>query len=178
MLWGKPATPRPSAPEEPKPEKAAAVKSLFSEVLLVVDASEASLAAARYAARLAAECKGRVTAVYVVDTGTMDYLMQMRILVTEERQEFEKDLEASGQRYLEFARTIGRNAGVEVHTQLHRGCFHKVILEVSRQLRADAIVMGGWGLRAVASRDAASSERQIILSEADCPVVVVKAEKR
>jgi hypothetical protein len=37
----------------------------------------------------------------------------------------------------------------------------------------DAIVLGGWK-RTIARKDVASIERQHILDQADCPVVVVK----
>jgi nucleotide-binding universal stress UspA family protein len=38
---------------------------------------------------------------------------------------------------------------------------------------ADVIVLGGWH-RTVTRKDVASVQRQLILDEADCPVIVVK----
>ena len=148
--------------------------SLFANVLLVVDGSEASVAAANLAVRMAAQQQCALTAVYVVDTATLDYLLQMRIFVAQEREGFEGDLEKTGRRYLEYVTTIGRNHAVAVETVLRRGSFHQQVLKEARERKVDAIVLGGWR-RTIARKDTASVERQHILDQADCPVIVVKA---
>jgi nucleotide-binding universal stress UspA family protein len=147
---------------------------LFRNALLVVDGSEASVAAANLAVRMAAQQRCELTAVYVVDTATLDYLLQMRILVNQEREGFEKDLERTGARYLDFVQTIARKVGLEVETVLRRGSFHQEILKEARERHVDAIVLGGWK-RTIARKDKASVERQHVLDQADCPVIVVKA---
>jgi nucleotide-binding universal stress UspA family protein len=147
---------------------------LFKNALLVVDGSEPSVAAANLAVRMAAQQACDLTAVYVVDTATLDYLLQMRILVNQEREGFEKDLERTGKRYLDFVQTIGRNAGLEVEVVLRRGSFHQEILKEARERHVDAIILGGWK-RSIARKDKASIERQHVLDQADCPVIVVKA---
>jgi nucleotide-binding universal stress UspA family protein len=147
--------------------------SLFSNVLLVVDGSEASVAAANLAVAMAAQQKCELTAVYVVDTATLDYLLQMRILVNQEREGFEQDLERTGKRYLDFVQTIGRKLGLDVDVVLRRGSFHQEILKEARERKVDAIVLGGWK-RTIARKDKASIERQHVLDQADCPVIVVK----
>jgi len=148
-------------------------ENLLDNMLLVVDGSEASIAAANYAVELAAQTGSRVTAVYVVDTATMEYLTQMRIFVSEERREFEQDLERTGQRYLEYVRAIGHKHGIAVETVQLRGAFHQTILQKAMQMNAAAIVLGGWH-RTVTQKDVASVQRQLILDEAECPVIVVK----
>lgn len=147
--------------------------NLLDKMLLVVDGSEPSIAAANYAAELARQTGGRITAVYVIDTATMEYLTQMRIFVAEERQEFEQDLERTGRRYLDYVRTIGGNHGIDVETLLLRGAFHQTILQKAREMPADVIVLGGWH-RTITRKDVASVQRQLILDETDCPVIVVK----
>jgi nucleotide-binding universal stress UspA family protein len=147
--------------------------SLLNKMLLVVDGSEPSIAAANYAVGLASQTGGQITAVYVVDTATMEYLSQLRIFVSEERDEFEQDLERTGQRYLEYVRTIGSNHGIDVETVQLKGAFHQTILQKARDMAADVIVLGGWH-RTVTRKDVASVQRQLILDEADCPVIVVK----
>ena len=148
-------------------------ENLLGTMLLVVDGSEPSIAAANYAAQLAAQADARLTAVYVVDTATMEYLTQMRIFIAEERQEFEKDLERTGQRYLDYVRTVARNHGVEAETVQTKGAFHLTILQMAREIKADLIILGGWH-RTITRKDVASVQRQLILDEADIPVVVVK----
>ena len=151
--------------------------SILGKLLVLIDGSEASLAAVQFAVRLAAQVSGELHAMYVVDTATMDGLLQMRIFVAEERQEFEQDLERTGTRYLEYARTIGRKQRVEVRTHLRKGALLQVVLPAVRELNIDAIVLGGWCATMV-RKDAMCEQRQLVLLEAPCPVIVVKAEPR
>jgi nucleotide-binding universal stress UspA family protein len=151
--------------------------SIFERILLVVDGSEPSLAAADFGVRLALQAGSQVTAIYVIDTATMDYLMQMKILVTDERQEFERDLESTGRRYLDYVSAVAANSGLQIETRLERGSFHQTVLQVAREIGVDAIVVGGWR-RTITRKDASSVERQLILDEAEFPVIVVKAESR
>jgi len=173
MLFGRKnneQTPPVTPDSEPVPG------GLLERVLLVVDGSEPSVTASRFAVQLGAQLGTSITAVYVVDTATMDYLLQTRIFVSEEREEFEQDLERTGQRYLEYVTTIAANHGLTIETQLLKGSIHQTILEISRTLQVDAIVVGGWR-RSVTRKDAASVERQLILDSADCPVIVVKTPR-
>lgn len=147
--------------------------NLFNTILLVVDGAEPSIAAAHYAVDLAAQTGGTITAVYVVDTATMEYLTQMNIFVQDERNDFEKELEQTGKRYLDFVRTLGQKQGLDIDTIMESGTFHQVILQAARSLPADVIVVGGWH-RTVTRKDTTSVERQLILDQADCPVIVVK----
>jgi len=151
-------------------------RSLLKKVLLVVDGAEPSIAAANYAVQLACQTGAQVTAFYVVDTATMEYLMQMHIFVSDEREEFERDLERTGGRYLEYVRTIGANHGVTIETIQRKGAFHQAIVREAREQGYDTIVLGGWR-RTVMAKDATSVERQLVLDEADCPVIIVKEWK-
>ena len=157
-------------------EKEKTPENLFSRILLVVDGSEPSIAAAHYAVHLAKQTDGELTAVYVVDSAAVDYLLQMRIFVREERQEFERDLEQSGKRYLDYVKTMAGKESVALDTVLRHGSFHQTILKVARELDSKVIVLGGWK-QTVTRKDATSVERQLILSEAECPVITVKAQK-
>lgn len=164
-----------TGPQQTNDSQPATAAKVLGSCLLVVDGSEPCLAAASLAVTLAQQTGCRVTAVYVVDTATMDYLMQLHVLVRDERDEFEVDLERTGQRYLERVATLGRAHGVTVATVLRKGCFHTAILQEARDLGVQAIILGGWR-RSVTRKDAPSVERQLILDLADCPVVVVKSE--
>jgi nucleotide-binding universal stress UspA family protein len=149
---------------------------IFRKILLVVDGSEPSIAAANFAVRLALDVRAAIIAAYVVDTATMDYLMQMRIFVSEEREEFERDLETTGKRYLDYVQAIAKKQGFDqMENVMLKGPLHREILRQAREMGADLIVVGGWR-RSITSKDTASVERQLILDEASRPVLVVKAE--
>ena len=171
MLWRKSKTKNGKNEDAQTPESTE--EGLLEHALLVVDGSEPSIEAARFAVRLSAQLGTRITAVYVVDTATMDYLLRTHIFVAEEREEFERDLENTGRRYLEYVTTIGKNHGVAVKTILEQGAMHQTILHMARDLNVDAIMVGGWR-RSITQKDAASVERQLILDQAYCPVIVVK----
>jgi nucleotide-binding universal stress UspA family protein len=157
-----------------KADPPATAPELLASCLLVVDGSEPSIIAANFAVGLARQIGSRITAVYVVDTATMDYLMQLRVFVKEERDEFEADIERTGQRYLEYVSTIARKNGVTVDTILRKGRFHAVILKEARDLGVHAIIIGGWH-RSVTRKDATGVERRLVLDLAECPVIVVKS---
>lgn len=145
----------------------------MGRLLLVVDGSNASLAASDFAVAMSAEKSCSIIAVYVVDTATMDYLVNMRLLLTSERAAFEKQLESTGHRHLERVVNMAEAAGVKIEAHMTKGIFHKSILHLAREHQVDAVVVGGWQ-RTVTRKDYPSVERQAILDEAECPVIVVK----
>jgi len=150
---------------------------VLDTVLCAIDGAECSMAAVEYAVRLGREIGSRILVVYVVDIGTIEYLSQMRILVAEERTEFERDLEATGKKYLLYVNTMAQKHNIHVETSLHKGVFHTVILDLMRNLKPSAILMGICPLSAT-RRDATNTERHLVFSEACCPVILVKSETR
>ena len=148
---------------------------VLDKLLVLVDGSDASVCAVNFAVRLASELESSLTAVFVVDTATMDYLGQMRILVPEERTEFERDLERTGRRYLDYAVTVGRRGGVAVDTVLQTGRLHKTVLALARTRHADAIVLAGCG-ESITHRDMTSRERRLIVDSAEGAVIVIRQD--
>ena len=149
-------------------------RSFLRRLMLVVDGSQLSEEAAYFAFRLAKRLGCALEAVYSVDTATMDYLLQMHIFVSEEREEFEAAIEEKGKSYLDRVRRLAEACGVEVETRILRGRFHQTILDYGKASRADAIVLGGWGNGRGHGKDTFSVERELIMKLAECPVFVVK----
>lgn len=146
--------------------------SLFGKVLLVVDSADTSLAAAEYAVKLAQSCGGAIDALYVVDTPTVDYLTRLHVLVADEAEEYQRDMHTTAERYLSYLRELAKAKGVRLQTRVQTGAIHQVVLQVARELPADAIVIGSWRCSAT-QKDAAAAGRQLILEDAACPVIVV-----
>lgn len=145
----------------------------LKRVMLVVDGSQTAEYASQFAFRLAKQLKCPILAAYAIDTATMDYLLQMHIFVSDERQELEESLESKGRSYLERARQLGELHGVEVEPRIVRGRFHQALLQLARQNRMDAIIIGGWR-RSSHDKDTFSTERELIMDLAECPVFVIK----
>ncbi len=149
--------------------------TFLRRLMLVVDGSQLSEEAAYFAFRLARRLECELEAVYSVDTATMDYLLQMHIFVSEERQEFEAAIEAKGRSYLDRVKRLADACGMELETKILRGRFHQTILDYGKASHADAIVLGGWGGgHGGQAKDTFSVERELIMALATCPVFVVK----
>jgi nucleotide-binding universal stress UspA family protein len=145
----------------------------FGPILLLVDSSETVVRAARLAVELAARHQTKLYAVTVVDTETLTRLLEGRILVREEMEEFERDLTASSQRYLRMAARAAEEAGVEVEEVLLKGSWHQAVLAKQRELKAGLLVMGGFTYSMV-KRDLVCRAKQLIIDDAPCPVLIVK----
>ena len=151
--------------------------TFLRRLMLVVDGSQLSEEAAYFAFRLASRLDCALEAVYSVDTATMDYLLQMHIFVSEEREEFEAAIEEKGKSYLERVKRLAEACGLELETRILRGRFHQTILDYGKASQADAIVLGGWGDGHGHAKDTFSVERELILKLAECPVFVVKTPR-
>ncbi len=80
------------------------MKPIISNIVTAVTGSDASIMAAKYAIVMAKLYRCRLSAVYVVDTATIKQLTLSRIFIQEESVEYEKSLEANGERYLAFVK--------------------------------------------------------------------------
>ncbi len=143
------------------------------KALLVVDGSQPSMQATEFAIKFARQTGCELVAAYIVDTATLDYLLQMHIFVEDEREELEHDLENKGRRYLASVEAQGKEAGVLIKSHLCSGRFHQSILHIASELQVEVIIIGGWK-NEIKQKDASSVERQLIMDLAECPVIVVK----
>jgi nucleotide-binding universal stress UspA family protein len=150
----------------------------FGKIMVVVDGSAASLDAVDYSLSLAMgleDCK--LCAAFVVDTASMDLLLQMHIFVGGERSAFEEELETKGRRTLEFVRGRADSYGLDVDTFLLKGRAAQSVLKAVRELDVDLLVVGGWHDGST-RKDTSSVEYQLLLDQADCPVMVIKHKSR
>jgi len=142
-------------------------------VLLFADGAEGAVRAAELAVHMADAHQADLVAVAVVDTETLSMLLRQHILVDEEMVEFDLELEASGDRQLRMVANQAKRVGVPVETALLKGTIHSVILAEARRRNADLIVLSGF-TSTMTRRDVLAKEKQYIVDEAPCPVVLVK----
>jgi len=142
-------------------------------VLLFADGSEGAVRAAEMAVLLADAHEADLVAVAVVDTETLSMLLRQHILVDEEMAEFDTELEDSAERHLRVVANQAKRQGVPVETILLKGTIHSTILAEARQRGADLIVLSGF-TSTMTRRDVLAKEKQYVVDEAPCPVVLVK----
>jgi nucleotide-binding universal stress UspA family protein len=149
------------------------IKPLLSNLVVAVSGSDASISAAKYAILMAKQYRCRLCAVYVVDTATIRQLTLSKIFIQEESVDYERSLEANGERYLSFVEELARAKGVKVEREIRRGAVYTEILTVADEKKADLIILGGWEKERNA-RDIISHAHREIMVGAKCSVYLVK----
>ena len=149
------------------------IKPLFSNIVVAISGSDASILAAKYAIVMAKVYRCHISAVYVVDTATIKQLTLHKIFVQEESQEYEKSLEANGERFLSFVEGLAEAKGVKIERVLRRGAVYTEILAVADDKKADLIILGGWE-KDRSSRDIFSHSHREVMVNAKCSVLLVK----
>jgi nucleotide-binding universal stress UspA family protein len=149
------------------------MKSPITNILTAVTGSDASIMAAKYAIILAKLYHCRLGVVYVVDTATIKQLTLSKIFIQTESSEYEKTLEANGQRYLSFVEELAEAKGVKADKVLRKGAVYTEILTAAEEREADLIVMGGWEKNRNALDIIGHAHREIMLN-AKCSVLLVK----
>ncbi|MBL8968188.1 MAG: universal stress protein [Spirochaetaceae bacterium] len=149
------------------------MKSPLSELLVVITGAESSIEAAKYAIAVSRHYGSRITAVYVVDTATIRQLALSRIFVPEEGEEYERSLEESGRRYLQYAEELAKEKRFHIQTRLLKGSIAGEVIKAAEDIGADCIVIGG-GDSGSAYRDAIVESYREIVRSAPCPILVVR----
>lgn len=140
--------------------------------MIWMDGTASAERACRAAIEIARAARAALTAVAVIDTGTLASLFKQRLLVIEEMQEFEAELAALGRAYLDAVREAASKAGVRIDTVLLKGVSHEAVLSEQSARSADLLVIGAFK-SADAHRDLIARARQLILDRAPCAVLLV-----
>ena len=143
----------------------------YKHILVPVDGSETSLAAVKQASSIAKAFSSKVTAVCVL---AVDPFVAVEFVNTDQ---FINDYVAKAneeiQEILEQAKSLFAQEGVTAETQILEGqTIHKVIVEATKDLGADLIVIGSHGRKGI-KKLFLGSVTQAILSESTVPVLVV-----
>jgi nucleotide-binding universal stress UspA family protein len=149
------------------------MKPLFSHIVVAITGSDASILAAKYAIVMAKQYHCKLSAVYVVDTATIRQLTLSKIFIQEESLDYERSLEANGERYLSFVEELARAKGLKIDREIRRGAVYTEILAAADERKADLIVLGGWE-KDRSPRDIISHSHREIMVNAKCTVLLAK----
>jgi len=148
-------------------------KHAYSTILLFAEGSQEGMKAARDAIGLAVDEEATLVIAAVVDTSTLRQLLSSHIFLQEEMEEYERDLEESCRKQLNYVAQLADKAGVRNRTSLLRGSCHSVLLREQKERAADLFVTGAFRASTV-RRDLMAREKQLILDEIPCPVLLVR----
>jgi nucleotide-binding universal stress UspA family protein len=149
------------------------IKNLFPNIVVAVSGSDASILASKYAIVLAKLYHCRLSAVYVIDTATIKQLQLSKIFIQEESLEYEKSLEANGERYLSFVDELARTKGVKIEREIRRGAVYTELLSATADRKADLLIMGAWE-KDRSTRDIFNHAQREIIINSKCSVLLVK----
>ena len=100
-----------------------------------------------------------------------------RIFLQDEQVEYEHDMEADAERYLNYVNELAAKKGVSVTRKYSKGTVHKEIIDAITDEEIDLLVIGELA-RIRSRRDEFYDESERAMRAAGCSVLIVKDEDR
>jgi nucleotide-binding universal stress UspA family protein len=145
--------------------------------MVYVDGTEQSVTAAQYAICLASSTGAELIAYYVINTRAVEDLLKARIFLKDEQVEYEHDMEADAERYLNYINELATKKGVSVIKKRSRGNVHREIVDSVETDDVDLLVIGELS-RIRSRRDEFFDETERAMRAVSCSVLIVKDEDR
>lgn len=149
----------------------------IQKIMVYVDGTEQSIAAAQYAICLAASTGAELIVQYVVNTRAVEDLLKARIFLQDEQIEYERDMEADAYRYLDYVGALAAKKGVSIIKKHSSGSVHKEIIDAVRENNIDLLVIGELS-RIGSRRDEFYDETEQAMRGVSCSVLIVKDQER
>ncbi len=153
------------------------MRPVIERILVYIDGSEQSITAYKYALMLARATGASLCVLYVVNMRALDELVKVRIFLPQEQEEYARDLEENGRRYLGFAEETALNVGLHIETIYRKGNVHQEIAAAVKEMNIDLLVIGELS-RLQSRRDILYDETERAMRLVDCSVLIVKNEER
>lgn len=145
--------------------------------MVYIDGTEESITAAQYAICLASFTGAELIAHYVINTRAMDDLLKARIFLQDEQLEYEHDMEADAERYLNYVNELAVAKGVAITKKLSSGSVNREISDSVKQMQIDLLVIGELS-RIRSRRDEFYDESERAMRLVSCSVLIVKDPDR
>ena len=147
------------------------------KIMVFVDGTEQSITAAQYAICLASFSGAELIAYYVVNTKAMEDLLRARIFLKDEQMEYEHDMEADADRYLNHVKDLAVQKGMSITTKRSKGSVHKEVVNAVNEEEVDLLVIGELS-RIRSRRDEFFDEADRAMRNVPCSVLIVKDDDR
>jgi len=153
------------------------VKSPINRIMVYIDGTEGSIAAAHYALCLTHFTGAQLVAFYVVNTKALNDLVKARIFLKEEELDYEQDMKEDAQRYLNHVRELADKKGIDLVTESTMGNVHQEIVKKVKEADIDVLVIGELS-HIRSRRDEFYDETERAMRAVPCSVLIVKDEDR
>ena len=153
------------------------MSSPIKKIMVYIDGTEQSITAAQYAICLASFSGAELIVCYVVNTRAMEDLLRARIFLKDEQVEYEHDMEADAERYLNYVNELAVKKGVSGIKKRSKGTVHKEIIDALVEEQIDLLVIGELS-RIRSRRDEFYDETERAMRAAGCSVLIVKDEDK
>ncbi len=144
---------------------------LAQKIMITTDGSEASYHAADIGIELARQSKGKVIAIYVIDVQRLINLPGYAT-IPGLKDRLIKAMLAEGEEALEIIEQKSQKAGVSCDKVILRGDPSKELLEYSKDLGADILIIGSIGRTGI-NRFLLGSVAEKVVKHSEVPVLVV-----
>jgi nucleotide-binding universal stress UspA family protein len=104
-------------------------------------------------------------------------LLKARIFLKDEQVEYERDMEADAERYLNYVNELAVKKGVSITRKRSSGSVHQEIVNAVNQSKVDLLVIGELS-RIRSRRDEFYDESERTMRSVPCSVLIVKDEDR
>ena len=149
----------------------------IKKIMVYIDGTEQSITAAQYAICLASFSGAELIAQYVINTKAMEDLLKARIFLQDEQLEYEHDMEADAERYLNYVNELASAKGVQIIKKLSSGSVNKEIVNAINEEGVDLLVVGELS-HIRSRRDEFYDETERAMRSAPCSVFIVKDPDR
>lgn len=149
----------------------------IKRVMVYIDGSEESVAAAQYAIVLCKSLRAELAALYIVNTRALDDLVKSRIFLNSEQEEYTQDIEKDAERYLSHVKNLAAQKNFSLETVKKRGTPFLEIKSEVEQRKIDLLVIGEIS-KIRSRRDEFFNETERAMRNVSCSVLIVKDEER
>jgi nucleotide-binding universal stress UspA family protein len=153
------------------------VSNPIKKIMVYIDGTEQSITAAQYAICLASSSGAQLIACYIVNIRAMEELLKARIFLRDEQVEYEHDMEADAERYLNYVNDLAAKKGVSIIKKQSRGSVHKEIVNIVNQEKIDLLIVGELS-RIRSRRDEFYDETERAIRMVNCSVLIVKDQDK
>jgi nucleotide-binding universal stress UspA family protein len=145
---------------------------LIKNVLTLVDGSDSSINAAKYAIDLSDSIKTELFALYVINTTILNELSMLKIIIKEESNDFKEKLEINGRMILSYIEELALKNNVKINKILKSGNLTTLLFETCEENKIDLIIMGKW-LKNDSNKNLTKKFYDDILIELNKPIIIV-----